>query len=84
MLRTCVGCRRVTDPADLVRVFLDADCQAQLGPGPGRGAWLCRPPRALDCLDMAQRRRALDRALRGTFAAPDIDALRAKLEGLNG
>jgi len=84
MLRTCVGCRRVTDPANLVRVFLDADGHPQLGAGPGRGAWLCRPPDALGCLDAARRRDALARALRGTLATPDIDALRAKLEGLNG
>jgi hypothetical protein len=84
MLRTCVGCRRVTDPANLVRVFLDADGRPGLGAGPGRGAWLCRAPDALACLDTALRRRALDRALRGTVATPDVDALRAKLQGLNG
>ena len=79
-----MGCRRVDHPATLVRVFLDADGEPQLGPGPGRGAWLCRPPAALACLDAALRRGALDRALRAPVAAPGIGALRAKLEGLNG
>jgi len=64
-------------------VFLDADGRPQLGPGPGRGAWLCRPPAALDCLDAALRRRALDRALRHPVAAPDVAAFRAKLEQLD-
>jgi len=79
-----VGCRRVVDPAELVRVSLDADGEPQLGPGPGRGAWLCRPPDAIACLDAATRRRALDRALRAPVAAPALGALRAKLQGLNG
>ena len=79
-----MGCRRVVDPAALVRVFLDADGEPQLGPGPGRGAWLCRPPGAIACLDAATRRGALDRALRAPITAPGLGALRAKLEGLNG
>ena len=79
-----MGCRRLDDPQALVRVFLDADGEPQLGPGPGRGAWLCRPPAALGCLDAALRRRALDRALRATIAAPGVAALRAKLERLSG
>jgi predicted RNA-binding protein YlxR (DUF448 family) len=79
-----VGCRRVDDPAALVRVFVDRDGEPQLGAGPGRGAWLCRPPAALGCLDAAARRGALDRALRTPVTAPGLVALRAKLEGLNG
>ena len=79
-----MGCRRVDDPATLVRVHLDATGEPALGPGPGRGAWLCRPPAATACLDAATRRGALDRALRATISAPSVDALRAKLEVLNG
>ena len=79
-----MGCRRVRDPATLVRVFLDADGEPQLGPGPGRGAWLCRPPAAIACLAAARRRGALDRALRAPVTAPGLTALRAKLESLNG
>jgi predicted RNA-binding protein YlxR (DUF448 family) len=78
-----VGCRRVGDPAALVRLSVDADGRPALGPGPGRGAWLCRPPDALDCLDAALRRRALDRALRRALPAPDVAAFRAKLAALN-
>jgi translation initiation factor IF-2 len=48
------------------------------GPGPGRGAWLCRDDPA-KCLDEAQRRRAVGRALRSTVEDDDIRRLRAKL-----
>jgi predicted RNA-binding protein YlxR (DUF448 family) len=48
------------------------------GAGPGRGAWLCRNHPA-DCLDEAQRRRAVGRALRTTIEDDDIRRLRAKL-----
>jgi predicted RNA-binding protein YlxR (DUF448 family) len=65
-------------------VFLDGDGEPQLGAGPGRGAWLCRPPAGVACLDAAARRGALDRALRAPVTAPGLVALRAKLEGLNG
>jgi predicted RNA-binding protein YlxR (DUF448 family) len=78
-----VGCRRVDEPGALVRVHLDAAGTLQLGAGPGRGAWLCRPPDALTCLDAARRRGALDRALRSRLDPSALDALRAKLEGLN-
>ena len=78
-----MGCRRVADPGALVRLFVDRDGRLQIGAGPGRGAWLCRPPAALDCLDAAQRRHALDRALRRSLAAPDVAAFRAKLAALN-
>jgi predicted RNA-binding protein YlxR (DUF448 family) len=78
-----VGCRRVTDTTNLVRVSLDADAEPHVGPGPGRGAWLCGPPDTLRCLDDAQRRHALDRALRASVAPHQLARLRAKLERLN-
>jgi len=43
---------------------------------PGRGAFLHLD---LDCLDLAERRRAFPRALR-LAGAPDADALRAYVE----
>ena len=79
-----MGCRRTTDAAALVRVSLDADGAPRVGPGPGRGAWLCGPPATLGCLAEAERRHALDRALRAPVTAHQLAALRAKLERLNG
>ena len=49
-----------------------------LGPGTGRGAWLCRE-HPVECLDLAARRRALVRALRREISEGDLLALRAKL-----
>ncbi|MEO6823064.1 MAG: YlxR family protein [Candidatus Nanopelagicales bacterium] len=72
--RTCVGCRTRADRPELVRVVMAQgacvpDVAARL---PGRGAWLHR---RLDCLDLAERRRALPRALR--VPAPlDVSAVR--------
>jgi predicted RNA-binding protein YlxR (DUF448 family) len=66
-VRTCVGCRRRTAKAELVRVVA-TDSGAGLvlvpdprGRAPGRGAHL-HPTR--DCLELALRRRAFTRALR--------------------
>ncbi len=53
-------------------------------PEPGRGAWLCAPPRVVDCFDEAVRRAALGRALRTSISRADVDRLRAKLEGRPG
>jgi predicted RNA-binding protein YlxR (DUF448 family) len=52
----------------------------RVGPGPGRGAWLCAE-HAVACLDLAVRRRALDRALRVAVGSDDVERLRAKLDG---
>lgn len=63
-MRTCVGCRRRASAAELLRVVAGPD--ASLAPDPrrrlpGRGAWV-HP--VLDCVDLAERRRAFARALR--------------------
>jgi predicted RNA-binding protein YlxR (DUF448 family) len=62
-VRMCVGCRSRASRAVLLRVvvadgILVPDRYATL---PGRGAWLHRD---LQCLDEAERRRAIPRALR--------------------
>lgn len=62
-----------------MRLGRGADGRLTVGPGPGRGAWLCGPPATVACLDEAVRRRALDRALRATVPKDEIDTLRARL-----
>ena len=62
-IRTCVGCRVCTAKSDLLRLVavggdIVPDPQARL---PGRGAYL-HPSQ--ECFELAQRRRALPRALR--------------------
>jgi len=51
----------------------------ELGAGPGRGAWLCRTHPAA-CLAEAQRRRAVERALRTQMRTDEIERLRARLD----
>ena len=56
------------------------DGALHVGPGTGRGAWLCAPPQGLACLDQAVRRRVLDKALRTTVSDAELEVVRAKLE----
>ncbi|MBA2716997.1 MAG: YlxR family protein [Propionibacteriales bacterium] len=66
-VRTCVGCRKRAAKSDLLRVVADVDGPARgvvpdaSARRPGRGAHV-HP--VLDCLDLAERRRAFPRALR--------------------
>ena len=49
---------------------------------PGRGAWLCRD--SAPCVDLAQKRRAFDRALRGQVGAGAVDRLKQELGATTG
>jgi uncharacterized protein len=61
--RTCVGCRRRREQADLVRLVLSQGVVVPAGPGaPGRGAYLCRDE---GCLAAAEKKRAFARSFRG-------------------
>jgi predicted RNA-binding protein YlxR (DUF448 family) len=51
----------------------------ELGPGPGRGAWLCRRG-PLACLDRVTGKPVLARALRAQITTDDVARVRAKLE----
>ena len=76
--RTCVGCRRRSPKADLLRLVRAVD--GSLVPGataPGRGVYVHR---SSDCLEAALRGRAIERAL-GTGVGPDEAR---KLRGLVG
>ncbi|MGH9026629.1 MAG: YlxR family protein [Acidimicrobiia bacterium] len=74
--RTCVGCRRVNDPADLTRLARRPDGTLAVGRGPGRGAWVC----SAECLVTAGARGALGRALRGEITPAEVLTLREKLD----
>ncbi|MBI3689052.1 MAG: YlxR family protein [Actinobacteria bacterium] len=66
-VRTCVGCRRRSTISDLLRVVaVRGGSDLRIIPDPrrrlaGRGASVHRDPL---CLDLAQRRKAIPRALR--------------------
>ncbi len=49
---------------------------------PGRGAWLCSDGSA--CVDLAEKRRAFDRALRGPVSAASVAALHKEMNRLVG
>jgi predicted RNA-binding protein YlxR (DUF448 family) len=70
-IRTCVACRQEAGKRTLVRVVRDAGGVASIdraGRAPGRGAYLHRDP---ECVEIARKKKALDRALRATVG-PDV------------
>lgn len=76
--RTCIGCRRVAPPGELVRIARRPDGSIATGRyEPGRGAWLCA--RSPGCFEAASRRRAFGRALRCEVSGDQLDILRGKL-----
>ncbi|MFP5377421.1 MAG: YlxR family protein [Acidimicrobiia bacterium] len=76
--RTCVGCRRVAAPGELVRVVRTGDGGLAVGRSlPGRGAWLCAG--SPGCMDRAERRGALTRALKAPIRPEAVEGLRAQL-----
>src|SRR5947209_4438691 len=81
-VRTCVGCRATGSRSALLRVVVgtdDAGAPALVVDAdrrmPGRGAWLHPDP---GCLETAERRRALGRALRQAGLL-DVGAVRRYL-----
>lgn len=62
-VRTCVGCRKRVSKTSLVRlVAVNGVCIVDIeGRLPGRGAYLHLRP---DCLELALRKKAINRALR--------------------
>ncbi|TMC46173.1 MAG: YlxR family protein [Chloroflexi bacterium] len=73
-LRTCVGCRQVKARSELHRLAL-VEGVVVVDPRrlAGRSAYLCRDR---GCWEMAEKRRALDRALEQHLTAHDWERLR--------
>jgi predicted RNA-binding protein YlxR (DUF448 family) len=74
--RTCVGCRQVKGKGELIRLVAP-ERRVRVDPNgraTGRGAYLCREP---GCWTAAERRQALNRALRVSVTAEDWLRLRA-------
>ena len=70
-IRTCVACRQEAGKGTLVRVVRDSGGTAVVdrgGHAPGRGAYLHRE---VSCLEIARKKKALDRALR-TAVGPEV------------
>jgi len=63
----------------MVRVVRSADGVLSVGVGlPGRGAWLCRDTPG--CVDLAIRRKAFERALRGPVGASEVEKVRVAVQ----
>ncbi|MBC7186265.1 MAG: YlxR family protein [Calditrichaeota bacterium] len=81
-LRTCVGCRQVREKRRLLRIVRASDGTLTVddeGTAPGRGAYVCRNAA---CVQLARKRRALDRSLRIHVPESLYDAL-SKIVGGN-
>lgn len=82
--RTCVVCRSSAAKGALHRIVRSPDGAVRYDPSgtaPGRGAYVCGEP---NCLELAGKRRALQRALRTadvTGVEHAVAALRATLGG---
>lgn len=61
-LRMCVACREMQDKRSLVRIVKAPEGDIRVdttGKAKGRGAYLCR---SLECIEQAEKRKALNRA----------------------
>jgi predicted RNA-binding protein YlxR (DUF448 family) len=89
-IRTCIGCRERTTKRELLRIVAGTDAEGQAGSwfavpdprgtAPGRGAHL-HP--TTECLALAERKRAISRALRhdaGVRGALSLERLREHLQ----
>jgi len=79
-LRKCVGCQKMYPKRELTRVVHTPENTTQLdftGKRNGRGAYLCKN---VDCLRLARKRKALERALKATLPDGLYDELEATLE----
>ena len=76
--RTCIGCRERTAKSELLRLVWQ-DTQVRADPrqtGSGRGAYLHH---RIACLDLAERKRAVGRALRVPNGHLGLDEVRVTL-----
>ena len=74
-IRTCVACRQEAGKRSLVRIVRDAGGKAAVditGHAPGRGAYLHRDPA---CVEIARKRKALEKALKASLGAEIWDQL---------
>lgn len=76
--RTCVGCRKVTDKRELVRIVLTPEGAAVdiNGKSPGRGVYVCPNE---GCLDTALKKNAIARGLK----VKKVDSVSGFAERLN-
>ena len=77
VLRRCVACRELFDRSMLWRVIRDHRDGVLLDQGMGRSAYLCPQE---SCLEEAQRRKRLQKALRCQVPDSVLEELRERLK----
>lgn len=80
-LRKCVGCQEMKPKAELTRVVRTPEGDIVLdstGKRNGRGAYLCQSEA---CLNVAVKRKALERALKAAIPQEIHESLRRQLVG---
>ncbi|MCL6453447.1 MAG: YlxR family protein [Alicyclobacillus sp.] len=81
-LRKCVGCQEMKAKRDLLRIVLSPDGEVFLDPTgkkSGRGAYVCSQ---ISCLQLARKKRALERALKTSVPDSVYSRLAAQMQGL--
>ena len=78
--RTCVGCRRVQDKQEMLRVVRTPTGTVEVdltGKAEGRGAYLCKKP---ECLKVALKRRQFDRVFKTKVPTDIYDIITEEIE----
>lgn len=81
-MRMCVGCRTMHPKAELIRAVKTSEGDVVLditGKKNGRGAYICRNA---DCLEKAQKARALDRAFEMKISDEIYNSLKEELNSI--
>ncbi len=81
--RTCIGCGSIRDKASLIRIVRGTDGVYSIdrsGRKNGRGAYFCDN---VDCLEMAIRKKALNRSFREAVPEEAIRRIRREWDRMN-
>ncbi len=80
--RSCIGCGLKKDKSELLRIVRSPEGVFSLDPSGrknGRGAYICMNP---DCLEKAEKRKALQRSFKAEVDSQIYRQLREELEQL--
>jgi predicted RNA-binding protein YlxR (DUF448 family) len=77
--RTCIGCRKVGEKKDFIRIVRQDENNISLdfnGKKPGRGAYICKN---VDCFELMKKHKSLGRALKAEIPSEIYDLLKQEL-----
>ena len=78
-MRMCVGCREMKPKKELLRIVRTPEVEVKLdrtGKVSGRGAYICD---SVECLNRAEKIRALERALEHSVSREVFEGLRLEI-----